>query len=40
LVALGVFIDQKPIRAAPALKSLYESNYSHHWRAPEQSQKS
>ena len=39
-MALGVLIDQKPIRAAAALKSSYEPNYSHHWRAPEQSQKS
>jgi hypothetical protein len=39
-MALGVFIDQKPIRAAPALKSPYESNYPHYWRAPEQSQES
>ena len=39
-MALGLLIGQKPIRAAPALKSQHEPNYSHHWRAPEQSQES
>ena len=39
-MALGVLIDQQPIRAASALKSHHEPNDPHYWRAPEQSQES